>query len=129
MQFKLFKNKSNRIITIIVILITTSVLFFLHENYIMNEANSICLHKKILGFDCPLCGLTRSVYMFIHLDFKQAIEFNFVIIPLFVLLLIEIISFILKNKYLDVAKKYMFYLIISAFIIIYIFRIYIHFFK
>ncbi|WP_231369733.1 DUF2752 domain-containing protein [Segatella salivae] len=39
-----------------------------------------CLFKLITGFDCPICGLQRSLYAFLHGDFSHAIAYNYYLI-------------------------------------------------
>ena len=39
-----------------------------------------CLFKLITGFDCPICGLQRSLHAFLHGDFSHAIAYNYYLI-------------------------------------------------
>lgn len=39
-----------------------------------------CLFKLITGYDCPICGLQRSLYAFLHGDFSHAIAYNYYLI-------------------------------------------------
>ena len=52
--------------------------------YIANPSTSRlwpkCLFKLITGFDCPICGLQRSLYAFLHRDFSHAIAYNYYLI-------------------------------------------------
>jgi hypothetical protein len=50
-----------------------------------DSGESICLSKKLAGFECYGCGLTKATMHFIHFDFKGAWEFNklsFIVIPM-----------------------------------------------
>ena len=43
-----------------------------------------CIWKSLFGFECPGCGLTSALISLIKLDFRNAIESNwiiFVIVP------------------------------------------------
>lgn len=35
-----------------------------------------CWYKRVIGFDCPGCGLTRCVISLVHGEFLQAWHFN-----------------------------------------------------
>lgn len=52
--------------------------------YIANPSTSRfwpkCLFKLSTGFDCPICGLQRSLYAFLHGDFSHAIAYNYYLI-------------------------------------------------
>ncbi len=57
------------------------------ENYMLP-----CFTKKILGFDCPGCGLQRSALFLIKGDFKAAFEIYPAIFPMLLLFGFLIIS-------------------------------------
>ena len=43
-----------------------------------------CFWKKILGFNCPGCGLTRAFSCLVHFDIVGAFEMNpliFIVVP------------------------------------------------
>jgi hypothetical protein len=67
-----------RIIFVLTAFAAMIILYFLPETYFMTELNdySHCLHKQILGFDCPGCGLTRATYYFLHLNYQRALVLN-----------------------------------------------------
>ncbi len=49
-----------------------------------------CLNKKILGVDCPGCGLQRSVDLLLHGEFVAAFQMYpaiYTIIPLFAMII------------------------------------------
>lgn len=49
-----------------------------------------CLNKKILGVDCPGCGLQRSVDLLLHGEFVAAFQMYpaiYTIIPLFAMVI------------------------------------------
>lgn len=56
------------------------VIFMGLENYMLP-----CYTKKILGFDCPGCGLQRSVLFLMKGDFKAAFEIYPAIYPMLLL--------------------------------------------
>lgn len=54
-----------------------------------------CLFKHIFNINCPACGLTRSFYAILDLNFINALNYNILGIPLFIsIILIYIIYFI-----------------------------------
>ena len=44
-----------------------------------------CLFHQITGFDCPGCGMTRSVIAFLHGNWMQAERWNGFSLPIFFL--------------------------------------------
>jgi len=60
--------------------ITSFLVFLGLENYMLP-----CYTKKILGFDCPGCGLQRSVLFLIKGEFKEAFLMYPAIYPLLLL--------------------------------------------
>lgn len=80
-----------------------------------------CFFRDYLGIRCPGCGLTRSFKSLLKLNFKEAIHYNIIGIPLFILLIILTIFLIIDsikntNKTLiylnNFLKKYYFLIII-----------------
>lgn len=71
------------------------ILLFLILQYIFHFP---CLFKKWLGVSCPACGLTRSIESIFNFDFVSCFEFNFLGIPVFVL--IFFVSFLLLKDFI-----------------------------
>lgn len=59
-----------------------------------------CFFRDYLGIRCPGCGLTRSFKSILNLNFKSAIYYNIIGIPLFIFLIIVTISLMI-----DIIKK------------------------
>lgn len=60
------------------------LLFLLLYNLpIKTEGPSLCIYKNITGKECFNCGMTRAFLSVIHLNFKQAIEFNWRVVLVF----------------------------------------------
>lgn len=118
MKFKLNLNK----LSIFLLIIFFVVLYFLPYNIVFNS-KSLCIHKNIIGFDCPGCGMTRAVYCLIHLNFIEAFKFNYGVFLLFPLILhdffFNLFSFEL-NKYI---KKILYFLFLITISINYIYKI------
>jgi len=62
-------------IKLLVLIAIPIVLLILPADFFDN-GQSICLSKVLLDRECPGCGTTRAIQHLIHLDFKQAWEFN-----------------------------------------------------
>lgn len=73
-----------------VILIVILLLFFLPEHVFKDGQYGLCLHRKILGFRCPLCGMTRAAYEILHLNISTAIRLNFAILFLPIYFLLDV---------------------------------------
>lgn len=67
------------------ILPTLIIFFNVHFN---------CIIKKITGFNCPSCGVSRSLKYLLQLDLKKSIYYNILTIPLIFLSLYIIINLI-----------------------------------
>lgn len=58
---------------------------------------SICLWKILTGHECPGCGMTRAFDALFHLRFKEAFEFNPLIIIVAPLMLYVWIKLVQKD--------------------------------
>jgi len=72
----------------------TRILFFILINLILiillycipidfGETKIICVFKRITGKDCWNCGMTRAFLSILHLNFKEAYQFNHNVIIVF----------------------------------------------
>ena len=64
------------------------VLIFL----IFNKYHIPCLFKQLLNIPCPSCGMTRAFKAMISFNFKKALSYNILSIPLFIILIIIFIT-------------------------------------
>lgn len=55
---------------------------------------SVCYYNEWLGIPCPLCGLTRAVFEFMHFRFYSAWDFNPLVYPLYLWFGIETACYI-----------------------------------
>ena len=113
--------KSDRIITIAVICLLSCLIFFLSDSG-GNLLKLNCIHKTLLGVDCPLCGSTRATYELMHFHFGNTWNLNPAIFSVAVFFVFEIINIALKFK-LEVYRRYLIWVIIISFAIVYIQRI------
>ncbi len=92
------------------LLILGLILFFIYEIPIESifqkeEITTTCLHKGLLGFGCPGCGMTRAIHSFLHFNFKAAANFNFAIFGLFPLLISQSLYQLSGNKKMKLIQK------------------------
>jgi hypothetical protein len=67
-----------------------------------DRGESICISVYLFDLQCLGCGLTRGVMHLIHLDFKEAWEFNkltFLIVPIAILFWIYILGKLINKPY------------------------------
>ena len=82
-------------------------LLFLPSNYFDN-GESICLSVYLFDLQCLGCGLTRGVMHLIHLDFKEAWEFNkisFLVVPVGILFWFYLLGKLLNKPYFKFFDK------------------------
>lgn len=95
---KLNKNIKNRIFMCVSINI---LLFILLYNLPLETGRTLCLYTNLTGKHCWGCGMTRAFLSIIHLDFKQALVYNWrvsIVFPLVVILYItEWVKYILRR--------------------------------
>jgi hypothetical protein len=100
----------------------TVIFFHLPAKWIFDPDASVCIHKRLFGIGCPLCGMTRAMYDLLHFNITKAITENFAIIPFFLLLVIGLIYLLYPLR----MKKIFFvmvYLTLAIFMLVYILRI------
>ena len=82
-----------------VILVLPILLYLVPLDW-LNKQHTICLFKNIFGLDCYGCGITRAVLSALHLNFKDAINYNImvvIVLPLLIYIWIKI-TMLLYNK-------------------------------
>ena len=72
------------------------------------KGQSICISVLLLHKQCYACGLTRGIMHLIHLDFKEAYQYNklcFIVFPLLIVLIgFEFFKFI-EKEYLNKGRN------------------------
>lgn len=75
------KKLSSKDYSVLLLTAGLIVVFFMPINFLFNNPSSYCVHKNLLGFDCPICGMTRSLFSLLHGRFSQAVFLNVGIVP------------------------------------------------
>ena len=91
------------------------------------KSTPICLLKRIFGISCPGCGMTRAFLAILQMDFRQAISYNILSIPLFAGILIYSLCAIIDRIFhrttvehieRQMAKPYMFFIYAILFVLV-----------
>jgi len=117
---------TNQFIRIVVLLILLFILWIIPFD-ILSGSRPVCVHYHLLGFQCPLCGMTRAVHLFLHFHFLSAMQHNILVLFLPFYLLADISSLILKYEWLYRLKKVLLLLLAAALVVLYGFRMAKHF--
>lgn len=122
-MYPLTKNY-NQLARVIITSFCLVVIFLIPYDILFGETNIVCVHKYLFGFQCPLCGMTRAVYQFIHFRIYSALSYNVVVVLLPIYFGMDITSLFLHESWLISAKRIVVATIIVAFLLLYAFRIY-----
>jgi hypothetical protein len=112
----------NYLVLVIVILLSLIIIDCLPREYLFSRS-SICLHYRLFGIECPLCGSLRAVYSFLKLDFAGSFRYNFNVFFLALLLPFLIARIFTNNKLIKRIEKTMLLVLLSGFSLIYIIRL------
>lgn len=81
-----------------------------------------CLNKKLLGIDCPGCGMQRSAHLLLQGDFWAAFKMYPAIYPILFLLIFLVSNIFIKFKYAHHIKLFLMLLTATTIIISYILK-------
>jgi len=80
-----------------IIILLGVIFFFIPKDY-LGDTYPICLYRILLNKECIGCGTTRAVWSVLHFNFKEAFEYNKLIIITFPLLTWCVLNWILKEE-------------------------------
>lgn len=66
-----------------------------------------CLYKRILGIECPTCGITRAIKSILSGNINDAINNNPMILLLPILIILVLIKCNISNEKLETVLKFM----------------------
>lgn len=98
-MLKLTRNKKIAIFIFSLLSIAFLTLIILPANY-FDDGDSVCVSVLLFDVECYGCGLTRAIQHLIHLEFKEAWEYNklsFAILPLAITMIILELYKLYKN--------------------------------
>ena len=75
------KLKARIICFIFFNLMLLTLLYYIPIN--SEKLNTICIFKRITGDNCWNCGMTRAFLSILHLDFKNAYQYNSKVVIVF----------------------------------------------
>lgn len=116
----------NQVIRTIVLFLLLIIVFLFPYAILFDESNAVCIHHHLLGFQCPLCGMTRAVYQLMHLQFSSAVTYNFTVVFLPFYMGMDLATLFFEQNWLRVAKKIILAVIAAALVLLYAMRIYEH---
>jgi len=119
------KIKSDRLISITAVLVLLSLIYFFSDKS-GKVFNFSCIHKRIFGFECPLCGGTRAIYEIMHFNLTAAWKLNPAIYSLVLFFLFEVVDTCLNYTY-DKYRKLIVWFVITSFVIVYFQRMFLAF--
>ena len=109
---------------ILVSIITAALLLLLFiPRELLFLKSSYCLHYRLLGVQCPLCGMTRGTYSFIHLYFSSAWKYNFNVFLLALIYPVFISRIFNSSPWLKKIEKGLLLLLGAGFLLLYILRL------
>ena len=57
-----------------------------------------CLSKKIIGIDCPGCGMQRAILLFFQGDFQAAFQMNAAVLTTILFIIFVFLHFVDKQR-------------------------------
>lgn len=92
------------LIIIIILIVSPIILRYITLND-LEKAPTLCVWKNITGKDCWGCGTSRAIVSVLHLDFKQAYNFNKRIVIVFPILVYLWFKWMYQNIRILLGKK------------------------
>jgi hypothetical protein len=114
---------TNQQIRISVLFISLIIITFIPFETVFNNGQSVCIHYNLLGIQCPLCGMTRAVHQFMHLQFASAMQYNPVVALLPLYLVTDVTTLFYQKDWMLMVKKIIVVLICAALVLLYAYRI------
>ncbi len=104
-------------------LILLVIVAFLPEPVLFGSGYFGCIHLRITGIECPLCGFTHAARALTRFQFADAIHYNFNAIILAALIVTDFASRFGSNKNLFTARNILIWTLAFGLAAIYVYRI------
>ncbi|WP_353083593.1 DUF2752 domain-containing protein [Flavobacterium sp.] len=101
----LLQKFSTRDLSTVLLTLGLLTVFFLPTEFLFHNSTTFCIHKNLLQFDCPGCGMTRALNCLMHGQFQQAFIFNIGIAPFTLLIIQHYSSYITQPNLTDTFRK------------------------
>jgi len=118
---KIPANRKDRIVLIIIILAGAALIFIFMPW--LNLHPDACIHRRITGIGCPLCGMTHAVNELLHFRFWKAFQYNQAIPFMVAWFGMECMALIKPSELIARLRKVSFILFLAALGLVYAFRI------
>ena len=118
---------NNQFLRIIFLIVAVIAIWIFPHHLIFDPDRTLCLHKYLLGYQCPLCGMTRAVYQITHFRVASAISYNAVVVLLPFYFVADVGSFFSGKNWLVRARKIIMILIFIGLALLYLYRMAMHF--
>jgi hypothetical protein len=113
----------NHLLRLIIISAGLFIIALAPGNSLFNDSHSICIHYRLLGFQCPLCGMTRAIHQLVHLQLDSAIQYNPVVAILPIYFGVDLVSYFNPAKRLILVRRTIFIVLLVALAVLYAVRI------
>lgn len=121
MQIALTKEKR---ILYGIILVLMALVWTIPDHLLFDPTRTLCIHKHLLGLECPMCGMTRASHELLHLHFYQAAKYNSVVFFWAGLIAIDVVTVFKPVGFWFRFRKITFMATMGALVVIYLIRIY-----
>lgn len=115
--------KTELIIKYTVLTAAVLAVLFVPDSFYQDESYSLCIHRNILGVECPLCGMTRAAHALTSLNFQTALLYNFNIFFLPLYVIFDLLAISTRKPVFSGIRKITLILLIIGLIGLYLFRI------
>ncbi len=122
------QNISARDLSTVLLMSGLLIVYFLPTDFLFNNPTSFCIHKNLLRFDCPGCGMTRALHCLLHGHFKQAIFYNIGIILLAFFIAQQLFYYFIPANFNKTLTNVLVFILSTTLLTQYIFKVINHFY-
>lgn len=126
-EIKELSSSKNQFIRISFLIVAVIAIWLFPHHLLFDETRTFCIHKYLLGFQCPLYGMTQAVYQLTHFQIASALSYNAVVILLPLYFIADVASLFFRKNWLVPARKIILILIFAGLLVLCVYRIANHF--